>query len=157
MYLWCHFGHFCHHWPPFSKPNSRSTVFSSINPTEYNDAKVSIFRSEVIEITVAHGCCLNLCWSTEHPYLLTFVFFRLSFDMHLCNHALLHCSAFSPLFSYICTILLSVCSNSYKCHDLWPPLLSSCLGGLSSHFGTSIYTGRLGKRTFTSYLFVPYS
>ena len=31
--------------------------FASISPTNYKDSKVSIFRSEVIEIFIAHGRC----------------------------------------------------------------------------------------------------
>ena len=31
--------------------------FASISPTDYKDTKVSIFRSEVIGIKVAHGRC----------------------------------------------------------------------------------------------------
>ena len=31
--------------------------FASISPTNYKDAKVSIFRLEVIGITVVHGRC----------------------------------------------------------------------------------------------------
>ena len=31
--------------------------FASISPTDYKDTKVSIFCSEVIDFTVAHGCC----------------------------------------------------------------------------------------------------
>ena len=41
------------------------------------------------------------------------------------------------------------------CHDLWPLLLSSRLGGRLSYLGTGIYTVRLGKSLSTSYLFVP--
>ena len=31
--------------------------FASISPTDYKDTKASIFRSEVIEITVVHDRC----------------------------------------------------------------------------------------------------
>ena len=31
--------------------------FASISPTDYKDTKASIFCSEVIDFTVAHGCC----------------------------------------------------------------------------------------------------
>ena len=31
--------------------------FAGISPTDYKDTKASIFRSEVIGITVAHGRC----------------------------------------------------------------------------------------------------
>ena len=31
--------------------------FARISPTDYKDTKASIFRSEVIAIAVAHGCC----------------------------------------------------------------------------------------------------
>ena len=30
--------------------------FASISPTDYKDTKARIFRSDVVEITVAHGC-----------------------------------------------------------------------------------------------------
>ena len=31
--------------------------FAGISPTDYKDAKVSIFRSEGVGITVVHSCC----------------------------------------------------------------------------------------------------
>ena len=31
--------------------------FASISPTDYKDTKTSIFRSKVVEFTVAHGRC----------------------------------------------------------------------------------------------------
>ena len=38
--------------------------FASISPTNYKDTKMSIFRSEVIEIFVAHGRCRSRCVGT---------------------------------------------------------------------------------------------
>ena len=50
---------------------------------------------------------------------------------------------------------LDLCWTGGWCHDLWPLLLSSRLGGRLSYLGTGIYTVRLGKSLSTSYLFVP--
>ena len=37
--------------------SSQERRFARIGPTDYEDTKASIFRSEVMEITVVHGRC----------------------------------------------------------------------------------------------------